>query len=74
MIFFLRQILSQLRPHQRGPQLPQQQIQGYQRPKQPYSMRKGGPLGRGTDQSRESKDNNKRKLEHELENNKTRHV
>lgn len=67
--FLLIQILSQLHPHQRGPLLPQQQILGYQRPKWPYSMRKGGPLGRGTEQSssifiRESTDNNKRKLEH----------
>ena len=66
-MFFLDKYFPNSTPHQRGPLQSQQQILGYQRPKEPYSVRKGGPLGQGAEETelkhsiRWSKDNDRRK-------------
>ena len=67
-MFFLDKYFPNSTPHQRGLLQSQQQILGYQRPKEPYSVRKGGPLGQGAEETelkhsiRWSKDNDRRKL------------
>ena len=63
-MFFLDKYFPNSTPHQRGPLQSQQQILGYQRPKGPYSMRKGGQGAEETELKhsiRWSKDNDRRK-------------